>query len=122
MDFDTLWLLRIPMAMIFLYHGLTKNIDGFAKMFNLSKPVAVLVMIAEISAGLGFIIGGINNKTVFGLTVTQWSAIAVIPVMLGAIFMVHLQNGFSFMNNGYEFQLLILMTTLYLLLNKRSKM
>lgn len=35
--------------------------------------------------------------------------------MIGAIFMVHLKNGFNVMNGGFEFQLLMLVTGLYLL-------
>jgi uncharacterized membrane protein YphA (DoxX/SURF4 family) len=41
-------------------------------------------------------------------------ALIVIVVMVGAIGMVHAKNGFNVMNMGMEFQILMLVTGLYL--------
>jgi uncharacterized membrane protein YphA (DoxX/SURF4 family) len=38
----------------------------------------------------------------------------VIVVMVGAIVMVHAKNGFNVMNGGMEFQILMLVSGLYL--------
>lgn len=113
--FDKLWFLRIAMASVFLYHGINKNLFSFAKHFKLPHFIALAVIFAEIAGGLGYLVGGIYNNRVMGYTITQWASLAVIPVLLGAILMVHYKHGFSVMNNGYEFQFVLLMIALYLL-------
>ncbi len=45
---------------------------------------------------------------------TRVGALIVIVVMVGAIGMVHAKNGFNVMNGGMEFQILMLVTGLYL--------
>lgn len=112
---NNLALLKLPMAAIFLYHGLTKNLNEFANVFGLSTFVAGLVIFAEVAAGLGYLMSTMYNPSQFGLSVSQWASVAVLPVMLYAIFMVHFKNGFNAMKGGYEFQLLILMVAIYLL-------
>lgn len=112
---NNLTLLKLPMAAIFLYHGFSKKLDKFANAFNLHKVIAGLVIFAEIAAGSGYLLSILDNRRVLKFTITQWASIAVIPIMLYAIFIVHWKNGFNAMNNGYEFQLLILMVAIYLL-------
>ena len=46
---------------------------------------------------------------------TRVGALIVIIVMVGAIVMVHAKNGFNVMSGGMEFQILMLVTGLYLL-------
>ena len=113
---DATWFLRLGLGIVFLYHGLTKSVKGFSTSFGLPTIIAIAVIFAEISGGLGYLLGGLFKDKLFGLTLTQLSSIAVIPVLLGAIYMVHWKNGFNFMNNGYEYQFVLLMTALYLLL------
>jgi putative oxidoreductase len=114
---NSMWFLRIAMASVFLYHGLTKKLNSFAKHFKLPLIIAALVVFAEIAAGLGYIVGGLYNKNILGFSITQWSSIAVIPVLLGAIFMVHWKNGFNVMNSGYEYQFVLLMIAFYMYYN-----
>ena len=116
LPFHSEWFLRLAMAVVFLYHGLGKRPQSFAKMFNLSYVIAVLVIFAEVSGGLGYLWGGFNDQPIYyNLTFTQLASLAVIPVLLGAIIMVHAKNGFNFSNNGYEFQLVLLAIALYFL-------
>ncbi len=45
---------------------------------------------------------------------TRVGALIVIVVMVGAIALVHAKNGFNVMDGGMEFQILMLLTGLYL--------
>lgn len=73
--------------------------------------LALLVTFAELAAGAGIIIGAFTLSLV-----SQLAGLAVIPVMLGAIFTVHLPNGFHFMGGGWNFQLVLLGIGLFYLL------
>ncbi len=80
------WLLRIGLAGVFLYHGIGKVMDlgGFSQMMGLSTPVAALVTLAEVAGGAGIIVGAFTNDLI-----TRLAGLAMAPVLLGAIFMVH---------------------------------
>lgn len=107
-------LLEWPLATVFLYHGLTKNLVSFAKNFNISPLIAGLVIAAEILGGLGYLVGPFSDQEIAGLNLTQWASLAVIPVLIGAIYLVHGKNGFNVMNGGYEYQMVLLAVALYL--------
>lgn len=103
------WGLRLSIAATFLYHGIGKiKVNEFAASFDLPVPVVIAVMVAEIVAALCLIIGAFGREIL-----TRLAGLIVIGVMAGAISMVHFKNGFSFANNGFEFQLLVLLTGLY---------
>jgi putative oxidoreductase len=80
------WLLRIALASTFLFHGIGKvaDINGFAQMMELPIFVVVLVTFAELAGGMGIIIGGFGRELI-----TRLAALAMIPVLLGAIVLVH---------------------------------
>ena len=119
LPFDYHWFLRIAIASVFLYHGAGKSdIGGFGEKFNLPYSVAALVVFAELAAGIGYLLGGLNNSLYYGFTITQWASIAAIPVLIGAISMVHWENGFNFMKNGYEFQMVLLLIAIYFIFQK----
>lgn len=103
------WLLRIGFAAVFLFHGLTK-FAGPA-MMGLSTPVWYLVALGEAVAGILILIAPFFGE--MGDFLTRLAGIIIVPIMLGAIFMVHLANGFSFMANGYEFQLVLVLIGLF---------
>jgi len=115
LPFDPHWFLRIAMAAVFLYHGLTKNVKGFSESFNFPLVIGALVIFAKVAGGAGFIVGGFTKDKYLGLTVTQWSALAVIPVILGGIALVHWKNGFDIMNSGWEYLFTLLMIAYYFL-------
>ena len=112
------WLLRIAFAAVFIFHGVGKvaNFDAFSGMMGLSVPVAALVTFAEIAAGFGILIGAFGRELV-----TRLAGLAAIPVLLGAIFMVHGPQ-WSFVPNdnfpmgGMEFQVVLLLIGLYFLI------
>jgi putative oxidoreductase len=107
------WGLRLSLAATFIYHGLGKfPPDGFSQGTGLPLPVAWLVALGEVGAGVALIGGAVLAKEIL----TRLGGLIVIVIMIGAIFMVHLKNGFSVSDGGYEFQLLMLVTGLYFLL------
>ena len=111
------WLLRAGFASVFLFHGFGKVVafSGFAQMMGLSVPVAGLVTFAEVAAGLGIIIGAFQSELI-----TRLAALASIPVLLGAIFMVHgprwsFTPAEGFPMGGMEFQVVLLLIAVYFL-------
>ena len=109
------WLLRIGLASVFIFHGIGKAmaLGGFAQMMGLPTPVAALVTLAELAGGVGIIVGAFTNDLI-----TRLAGLAIAPVMLGAIFMVHWGRwGFEpaegFPMGGMELQVVVLLTALY---------
>lgn len=83
-------------------HGFAWTMDFFTQRLNIPAPLVVLVIAAEFLGALGLIAGFLGRVGAFG----------VLCVMLGAIFLVHLPQGF-FMNwygtqrgEGIEYHLL----------------
>ena len=64
---------------------------------------------AELAAGTLLIAGAFGREIL-----TRVGALIVMVVMVGAIALVHAKNGFSVMNGGVEFPLLMLVSGLYL--------
>lgn len=82
-------------------HGFSATMGGFTGM-GMPAIAAVLVILGEFLGSLGLIFGAVSRFAAFGIAM----------IMTGAIFMVHLKNGF-FMNwfgqqagEGYEYHLL----------------
>lgn len=112
------WLLRLALASVFLYHGLGKvaNLAGFAEMMALPVLIAGLVTFAEIAGGLGILIGGLGKELI-----TRLAALAMIPVLLGAIVMVHAPRwsfvpAEGFPMGGMEFQVVLILIATYFLI------
>jgi putative oxidoreductase len=111
------WLLRIGFAGVFLFHGIGKIMafGGFSQMMGLPTPVAALVTLAEVAAGVGIIVGAFTNDLI-----TRLAGLAVVPVLLGAIFMVHwgrwnFTPAEGFPMGGMEFQVVLLLMALFFL-------
>ena len=111
------WLLRAAFAGVFAFHGVTKfalmGIGGFAGMMGLPWSVALLVALAEVLAGVGILAGGALRGGA-GDLVTRLSGLAALPVLLGAIVLVH-WGRWSFTPSeahpmgGMEFQVVLLL-------------
>ena len=111
------WLLRVALAGVFLYHGLYKviNFGGFSQMMGLPTSVAALVTFAELAGGVGIIVGALTNDLI-----TRLAGLAMAPIVLGAIFMVHwgrwnFAPAEGFPMGGMEFQVVLLLTAFYFL-------
>jgi len=103
------WGLRLSLAATFIYHGVTKfPVEG--PMMGMPVAMVWVLAIAEIAAGLSLIAGAFGREVL-----TRLGGLIVIIVMVGAIALVHAKNGFNVMNGGMEFQILMLVTGLYLM-------
>lgn len=119
------WLLRIAFAAVYIPKGLEKfmNLQGFAGMMELAVGVALLVALAELLGGLAVLVGGFLGDAANDV-LTRIGALVTLPVILGAIFMVHLGQ-WSFVPSethpmgGMEFQVVLLLLGLYLLIRGR---
>lgn len=117
MDQYAHWLLRIALASVFLYHGLPKfqDLAGFAEMGGFPVWIAFLVALAEVGGALLLLVGGVLKHK----NVTRVGALALVPVMLGAIIMMH-WGQWSFVASethpmgGIEFQVVLGLIALYL--------
>jgi putative oxidoreductase len=114
------WLLRIGLSSVFLYHGLTKFpvLSGMAEMMGMPVVMVALIAILETAGGVLVLVGGFGPDWA-----TRLGGLFIAPIMLGAIFMVHLQHGWNSINmgtgnmgRGMEFQFVLLVTALYFLL------
>lgn len=117
---NTHWLLRIAIASVFLFHGLLKfaNLEAFASMLPISYTEVVLVALAETCGSLLLILGGVGNSRFFDLA-TRVGALLNIPVMIGAIAMVH-WGQWNFVPSethpmgGFQFQAVLILVMLYI--------
>jgi putative oxidoreductase len=112
------WTLRFAILSVFLYHGLDKlgNLAGFSEMSGMPVAMAAMVALAEAGGGILVFAGAFTKDWV-----TRLGAVVVVPVMLGAIFMVH-WGQWHFMASethpmgGMQFQVTLLMVLTYLAL------
>ncbi|MFP4649138.1 MAG: DoxX family protein [Halorhodospira sp.] len=111
---------RAGFAGVFLFHGVEKfigGIGGFASMMGLPLTIAALVALAEVFAGAAVLAGG-GLRGPVGDWVTRLAGLACVPVMLGAILIVH-RGQWHFMATethpmgGMEFQVVLLLLGLY---------
>ena len=117
-----LWFIRIPFALTFAGHGTGKLLmpAASAQMLDLPVFLTILVGIAEVLAGIGAFVGGIERAPQRAL-IDRLTGLAAVPVLLGAILLVHWPR-WSFVASdshplgGMEFQVLLLGVALYLLL------
>ena len=124
----SLTILRLVLGVVFFAHGAQKMLGwfggfgfhgtiGFFGQLGMPAPVAALVIFTEFFGGLGLIVGLLTRIAALGIGVE----------MIGAIFMVHLPNGF-FMNwmgnqkgEGFEYHLLAIAIAAALLLRGAGK-
>ena len=116
------WLLRIALASVFVYHEVLKllNLEGFAQMLPVSYLQVVLVALAETGGGLLVLLGGFRDDAISDLA-TRIGAALNIPVIIGAIAMVH-WGQWNFVPSathpmgGFEFQTVLLLIMVYLVI------
>ena len=115
------WLLRIGVVSVFLYHGILKfsNLEGFATMLPISYTEVVFVALANVGSVL-VVLGGFRNDVLSDLA-TRIGAALNIPVMVGAITLVH-WGRWNFVPTethpmgGMEFQVIMALLMLYLVI------
>ncbi len=122
------FILRVMLGIVFFPHGTQKMLGwfgghgfagtmGFFTGKGMPAAVAFLIIIGEFLGSMGLIVGFLTRVAAFGITC----------IMLGAIYMVHLPNGF-FMNwsgnqagEGFEYHLLAIGMALTLLVSGAGK-
>jgi putative oxidoreductase len=112
------WLLRLAFAGVFLFHGISKFIApaAFAEMMQLPLFITYAVAFAEVAGGLGLLAGAALRLG----WLTRLAAAATLPVLIGAIAMVH-WGQWSFVASdthpmgGIEFQVVLLAIAGYFL-------
>ena len=93
----TPWLLRPGLGIAFIYHGIGKfplpperMVTWFESMgFMYPEIVTSLVALGEVGAGAGIILGGLLPGNI-GNLVTRFSGGAVVVIMIGAIYLAHM--------------------------------
>ena len=89
----THWLIRIPLIVVFLQQGFAKwPIDAeTAASFELTLLVWTFVVLGEIGAGFGLIVGGlmdyVKRLKEFGDLITRFSGIVITGIMTGVIWL-----------------------------------
>lgn len=114
------WLLRISIVSVFLFHGTLKfmNLEGFAQMLPISYTEVVFVALANVGGSLLILVGGFS-KDLWSDIATRVGALMNLPVMIGAISMVHIGR-WNFVPTethplgGMEFQVVLSLIMLYL--------
>ena len=101
-----MFVLRLVLGSIFIAHGGQKvlglfggpGLEGFAAW---AATIGLPVWLAYMAAFAEFI-GGILMFIGFA---TELGALLTIPVMVGAVALVHWHNGYFFQNGGFEYPL-----------------
>jgi putative oxidoreductase len=109
-----LLLIRIASALAFLYHGSAilfgafggPGPHGFAAYMHAPDLVGYLVGLAQFAGGIAILTG----------VLIRVGAACVIIVMLGAIFLVHMQHGFNISAGGAEYAITQLLVATALLI------
>ena len=91
------WLLRLGLGIAFIYHGAGKfplpperMVPWFESMgFMYPEIVPSLVAVGEVGAGVGILLGGLLPGNIGNLT-TRLSGGAVVVIMIGAIYLAHM--------------------------------
>ena len=95
-------LLRLALGVMFLAHAWVKikvftpaGTAQYFKSLGLPGEVAYLTIVAEVAGGILLILG----------IETRWVALALVPLMLGTIVLVHGKAGWQFTNKdgGWEY-------------------
>ncbi len=111
-----LTIVRLTLAVIFLAHGSQKvfgwfggsGLQGFATWlagYGVPSWLAYVAAFAELLGGLFFLMG---CSAIFG-------ALLTIPVMIGAVTLIHWQHGFFSQNEGFEYPLSLIFFSLAIL-------
>lgn len=90
-------ILRVSMGVLFLAHAGLKlfiftpaGTAGYFASLGLPGPLAYLVIAAELFGGLSLILG----------VYSRWVSLALVPILLGSIYVPHGAAGFFFSNEG----------------------
>jgi putative oxidoreductase len=106
-------LLRLALAAVFIFHGLALvgPDQGWGAAWN--KGPEAPPAPAQLAVAWGELIGGI--ALAFGF-LTRLAAAGIVVIMAGAIATVHWPHGFAIQNKGFEYNFVLIMICLCLML------
>ena len=118
------WTLRATLVSVFIYHGIQKltHLERMSEMLQLPLSIVLLVALAETVGGAFIVLGGFSKVSSVADRLTRIGAAMIVPVMVGAIAMVH-WGQWSFVANpshpmgGMEFQVVLLLVSIYFIVN-----
>lgn len=102
--------LRIGLGVVFLYHGYGKVFGAETDLGSAWNPRLPTVL--QIMVSWGEFIGGIAILLGF---LTDFAALGIIIIMIGAIVTVHGKNGFGMASGGFEYPFVLIMMCLALI-------
>lgn len=103
-------ILRVSLGVMFIAHALLKIIVftpagtvGFFESLGLPALFAYLTMGAELMGGMALILG----------VATRWVSLALVPILVGSIILVHGASGWMFGNEGggWEYPAFLIMAS-----------
>jgi putative oxidoreductase len=117
-----LFIVRITLGTIFIAHGGQKvlglfggpGLEGFVKWiggFGVPPMLAYLAAFAEFTGGLLLFCG----------IAAELGALLVIPVMLGAVILIHWKHGFFSQDGGFEYPLSLIFFSLAIIVGGPGK-
>ncbi|UCD39109.1 MAG: DoxX family protein [Fidelibacterota bacterium] len=113
------WLPRLSLASIFIYHGMGKFPAAAMMAEGMGMPIFMIYLLGamEVVAGVFIIVGAFGREIL-----TRIAGLLISVVMLGAILMVHLKNGWNgvSMEQGIELQLFVFAVAVYFLVRGNS--
>lgn len=117
-----LWILRLVLGSVFFLHGAQKlfgwfggpGMNGF---INWIGTLGVNSFFAHLAAMAEFIGGCLM---LLGIA-TELGALMISPVMIGAIYLVHLPHGYFIQNNGFEYTLNLILLALAVIIGGPGK-
>jgi putative oxidoreductase len=106
-----LLIVRIVLGTIFIAHGSQKLFgafggSGLAGIVEMLGPAGYLVALGEFFGGVGILIGFLS----------RFCAAGIVVIMIGALALVHGQNGLFLSNNGFEYVLALIALALVVVL------
>jgi putative oxidoreductase len=105
--------LRVVLGVIYIAHAYLALVIITPAKF-VGYPRAMHIPLPEIAVWYVIVAHGVGGIMLILGFLVRWAALANIPVMAGALWFVHLQQGFFILGNkiGYEYTLLLLCATI----------
>jgi putative oxidoreductase len=104
-------LLRLILGVVYVMHAyLAAVLMGPGRMIDYQLKAGI--PFPEIGTWYLILSHGLGGVFLILGIFPRWAALVNVPTMLGALLFVHLKNGFWITNQGYEYALVLLVSTI----------